>query len=165
MLTRQATLHDAAQIAEIYNYYILNTVVTFEMEVVDAQEMENRMATILEKHNWLVLEDAKTLLGYAYYGPFRGRVAYNHTVESTIYLHPDYIGKGLGKPLYTEIIQNAAANNYKEIIGGIALPNAASEKLHNDLGFKKVGHFENVGLKFGRTIDVGFWQKTLRKED
>jgi L-amino acid N-acyltransferase YncA len=162
MLTRQATLADAAQIAEIYNYYILNTVVTFETEAVSAQEMEGRMASILEKHDWWLLEtDDKKLAGYAYYGPFRGRVAYNHTVEATIYLHPNHIGKGLGKPLYNTVIQAAAAKKYKEIIGGIALPNPQSEKLHNQLGFEKVGHFKKVGLKFGQTIDVGFWQKSL----
>jgi L-amino acid N-acyltransferase YncA len=161
MLTRQATLRDAAQIAEIYNYYILNTVITFETETVDAREMESRIAAILEKHNWLVLDEDGKLLGYAYYGSFRGRVAYNHTVEATIYLHPNYIGKGLGKPLYNTVIQAAAAKKYKEIIGGIALPNPQSEKLHNQLGFEKVGHFKKVGLKFGQTIDVGFWQKSL----
>lgn len=161
MLTRQATLRDAAQIAEIYNYYILNTVITFETEAISTTEMEGRIAEVLKKYDWLVLADGERLVGYAYYGPFRTRCAYNHTTEATIYLHPDYVGKGLGRPLYNELIQNAISKGYKELIGGIALPNASSEKLHESFGFEKVAHFKNVGIKFGQTIDVGFWQKSL----
>jgi phosphinothricin acetyltransferase len=158
----RATLHDAQQIAGIYNYYIDNSVITFETEPVSAAEMEKRIQSKLERFEWLVLKDNEEITGYAYYGTFRDRAAYDATVESTIYLHPQHMGKGYGKLLYGELVQSAKNKGFKEIIGGIALPNDGSIKLHESLGFEKAGHFKNVGLKFDKWIDVAFWQKSLR---
>lgn len=158
----RATLLDAQQIAGIYNYYIANTVITFETEPVSVPEMEQRMESKLKRFEWLVLKEADEIIGYAYYGTFRDRAAYDATVESTIYLHPQQTGKGYGKLLYGELIKTAIANGFKEIIGGIALPNEGSVKLHESLGFEKAGLFKGVGLKFDEWIDVGFWQKSLR---
>lgn len=152
----------ASQVAEIYNHYIQNTVVTFETENVTEEEMLNRITDIQKKYEWLVMEDDNgVVVGYAYYGNFRGRAAYNNTVESTIYLNPKYTGKGLGKVLYGTLLQQAIDKGFKEIIGGIALPNDQSVKLHENLGFDKVGHLRSVGRKFDKWIDVGFWQKTV----
>ncbi|HYG16626.1 MAG TPA: GNAT family N-acetyltransferase [Bacteroidia bacterium] len=151
----------AQQVADIYNYYIDNTVITFETEKISGDEMAKRIAGKQKQHEWLVLEDEGQVMGYAYYGTFRERVAYNSTVESTIYLRHGQSGRGYGKLLYAELLNDAVAKGYREIIGGVALPNDSSVQLHEKLGFKKVGHFTNVGLKFDRWIDVAFWQKSL----
>lgn len=86
MQIRQATADDAVRIAEIYNWYVLNTIITFETETVSARDMEQRIQEKLSTHDWLVAEVHEAMCGYAYYGPFRSRAAYHHTVESTIYL-------------------------------------------------------------------------------
>ena len=155
---RTATSADAAAIAGIYNWYVANTVITFEVDPLPATEMAQRMATVLAAHEWLVLERGSELLGYAYAGRFHTRAAYRHTTESTIYLRHGLGGQGLGTLLYGELLRRIFARGYRQVIGGIALPNDASVRLHEKLGFAKVGHLLRVGWKHGRWIDVGYWQ-------
>ena len=155
---RAATLADAAGVAEIYNWYIANTVVTFELDPVPASEIAQRMEAVLAAHDWLVLERGSELLGYAYAGRFHARAAYLPTTESTIYLRDGLGGQGLGTTLYAELVRRIFARGYRHLIGGIALPNEGSVRLHEKLGFVKVGHFLRVGCKFERWIDVGYWQ-------
>jgi phosphinothricin acetyltransferase len=155
---RSATPADAAAIAEIYNWYIANTVVTFEVDPVSADEMAQRIASVLVAHEWLVLESEGELLGYAYAGRFRERAAYALATESTIYLRHGLEGKGLGGPLYAELVRRAFARGYRHLVGAIALPNEASVRLHERLGFVKAGHLVRIGRKFDRWIDVGNWQ-------
>jgi L-amino acid N-acyltransferase YncA len=100
MRVRRATEDDAARVAEIYNWYIRHTIVTFETEAVSSQDMMHRMQEKLRAHDWLVGEVNQAICGYAYYGPFRPRAAYQHTVESTIYLSQESVGHGFGKVLY-----------------------------------------------------------------
>jgi phosphinothricin acetyltransferase len=145
-------------IAEIYNYYILNTIITFELDPISPQEIVNRMKKYKEVGPYLVYEENGEVVGYTYVSKFRERKAYEHSVESTIYLKNGCGGKGLGSKLYSELLSRVS-QPYHAIIGGIALPNDASVKLHEKCGFKKVGHFAEVGNKFGKWIDVGFWQK------
>ena len=114
--------------------------------------------------DWLVLEDdTGKLLGYAYYGKFRERKAYDGTVETSIYLDASTTGKGYGKVLYAALIEAIRARGFREVIGCLALPNDASITLHEKMGFAKVGHFPGTGYKFGRYVDVGFWQLSLQK--
>jgi phosphinothricin acetyltransferase len=155
---RAATLADAAGVASIYNWYVANTVITFEVDPVDPAEMERRMASTLAAHEWLVLERAGELLGFAYAGRFRERAAYAHATESTIYLRNGLQGQGLGRPLYAELIRRTFARGYRHLVGVIALPNPASVRLHEALGFLKVGHLVRIGRKLERWIDVGHWQ-------
>jgi phosphinothricin acetyltransferase len=161
MQTRRATAGDAERIAEIYNWYILNTIITFETDVVSSQEMERRIQEKLINHDWLVGEVNQEIIGYAYYGSFRTRVAYHHTVESTIYLAQENLGKGFGRILYATLLESAKGRGFREVIGLIALPNPQSIALHQALGFVEVGVLKRVGCKFERDIDVGLWQLSL----
>jgi phosphinothricin acetyltransferase len=158
---RRATAGDAAAIAAIYNPYIRDTVITFEEEAVSEAEMADRIAEKLERHEWLVGESGGRIVGYAYYGSFRSRAAYARTVEATVYLERAAIGRGFGRALYGELIARARSGGFSEMIGGIALPNAASVALHERCGFVRVGLFPRVGYKLGRFVDVGFWQRSL----
>ncbi|HET9914892.1 MAG TPA: GNAT family N-acetyltransferase [Anaerolineales bacterium] len=157
-MIREAAFSDAVAIANIYNYYILNTVITFEIDPINPQEIIKRMEKYKEAGPYLVAEEDGEVIGYAYVSKFRERPAYEHSVETSIYLKNGCDGKGLGTKLYSELLTQVALKSHT-IIGGIALPNEASVKLHEKCGFKKVAHFSEVGLKFGKWIDVGFWQR------
>ena len=159
---RTAAASDAAQIAPIYNHYIAATCVTFETDPVTVEDMAQRIRETLDLPlPWLVLEAGGRIGGYAYASKWKGRCAYRFSVEATIYLDPDWTGKGLGVELYSALIDAIKAASMRSVIGGIALPNDASIKLHERLGFKKVGHFEKVGFKHEQWVDVGYWQLQL----
>jgi len=155
---RSATAADAAAIADIYNWYVANSTITFEVDPVSADEMARRIESVLAAHEWLVLGGEGGLLGYAYAGRFRERAAYGQATESTIYLRHDLPGKGFGAPLYAELIRRTFARGYRHMVGAIALPNEPSVRLHERLGFVKAGHLVRIGRKFDRWIDVGNWQ-------
>jgi L-amino acid N-acyltransferase YncA len=157
-MIREATSSDARAIADIYNYYILNTVITFELDPITPQEIIKRMEKYKAVGPYLVLEEDGEVIGYAYVSKFRERPAYEHSIETSIYLKHDCGGKGWGTKLYEELLSQVSLERHI-LIGGIALPNEASIKLHEKCGFKKVAHFSEVGRKFGKWIDVGFWQR------
>ncbi|SFN93273.1 phosphinothricin acetyltransferase [Formivibrio citricus] len=161
MSIRPATQDDAAAIAAIYNPYIRDTVITFEYDEVSAAEIAARIAKVQQHFDWLVLEEAGRIVGYAYYGKFRERKAYDGTVETSIYLVGDASGQGRGRRLYAALLEAIKAKGFREVIGCLALPNEASVALHEKMGFAKVGHFPGVGFKFGRFVDVGFWQLSV----
>ena len=110
---------------------------------------------------WLVLEVDGALAGYAYATKWRVRPAYRYSVESSVYLDPAYAGRGLGRMLYATLLDRLRERDLHIVIGGIALPNDASAGLHEALGFRKVAHFSEVGKKFGRWLDVGYWELKL----
>ncbi len=159
-MIRSATLDDSKAISDIYNYYILNSHATFETEPVTISEMEKRIGRVVEEFKlpWLVFEDDQEVLGYAYGTQWKGRAAYLHTVETTIYLHQNAFGKGLGSELYSDLMDKLKSSHFHSILGGIAMPNDASVALHEKLGFVKVGLLKDVGYKFDRWVDVGYWQ-------
>jgi L-amino acid N-acyltransferase YncA len=159
---RRATADDAVRLAEIYNWYVANTFVTFETEIVPADEMRQRIREKLESYDWIVGEDGQKIVGYAYYGPFRARRAYFRTIESTIYLSQDSKGKGIGKKIYSALIDLASEKGFRELIGVIALPNPASIALHAGLGFSEAGILRRVGYKFSEYYDVALWQRSLK---
>ncbi len=159
---RPARESDAADIVGIYNTYVLETCITFETEPVQSHEMSQRIAeTVASSLPWLVAEVSGRVIGYAYTSKWKGRCAYRHSVESTVYLDPAHTGKGVGLRLYAALIDTVRSCSMHAVIGGIALPNASSIALHERLGFKKVAHFEQVGFKQGRWVDVGYWQLLL----
>jgi phosphinothricin acetyltransferase len=159
---RAARANDAEGIAAIYNHYIAHTIVTFELDPVTAEAMQARITTIQAQGlPWLVAEQGGSIAGYAYAGPWRPRAAYRHSVEVSVYLAPEAIGRGIGSTLYRGLIGVLHACDVHAAIGGIALPNPASVLLHERLGFVQVAHFRQVGRKFGRWIDVGYWQLLL----
>ncbi|MGN6518330.1 MAG: GNAT family N-acetyltransferase, partial [Dokdonella sp.] len=153
---------DAAAIAAIYDHYIRSTHATFEETPVGESVMAARIAEVGARGlPWLVSECDGDVAGYAYAGPWKARSAYRHTVESTIYLDAACTGRGLGLPLYLSLIHALRACGTHAVIGGIALPNAPSIALHEKVGFHAIGRFAEVGRKFDRWIDVGYWQRLL----
>lgn len=152
---------DAAAICGIYNPYIRDTYITFEEQPVDEETIAGRMAEILPTLPWLVWEEQQQVLGYAYAARWRERSAYRHSVESTIYLRPDAMGRGIGSRLYGALLEELRCRPVHAVIGCISLPNAASVTLHEKLGFAKIGEFPQVGRKFDRWVDVGYWQLLL----
>lgn len=160
-MIRQAKISDAPQIASIYNYYVSNTIVTFEMKPLNASVIADKISKILKNYPWLVYEKNGKILGYAYATKWKPRGAYKHTVESTIYLEIDQSGKGIGGKLYSELISQLKVLNIHSIIGGIGQPNEASIALHEKLGFQKVAHFKEIGFKFDKWVDVAYWQLNI----
>jgi L-amino acid N-acyltransferase YncA len=159
---RVATAADAESVAGIYNYYINDTVVTFEEEAVSSAEMARRIDEVTSASlPWLVAELSDRVLGYAYASKWKGRGAYRFSLEITVYLAQDQLGLGLGSRLYSTLFPLLRDRGMHAVIGGIALPNLASVALHEKFGLNKVAHFREVGFKFGRWIDVGYWQRTL----
>jgi L-amino acid N-acyltransferase YncA len=162
MSIRQAEPSDALTIAEIYNRYITESLVTFEEEPVTASEMARRMAEVRSASlPWLVEEESGAIRGYAYAHLWRSRSAYRFTVEATVYIAQECVGRGIGSLLYGQLLSMLRAQGVHSVIGGIALPNAASVALNEKFGLRKVAEFHEVGFKFGRWIDVGYWQRTL----
>lgn len=163
MLIRTAETDDAVEIAYIYNYYIATSHATFEVEPVDGAEIERRLADAVSGgYAFLVAEEDGEVIGYAYSHEFRSRCAYEQTAEVSIYLKPGHDGKRVGSTLYERLFAELLdAGRYHAIIAGIALPNEASIALHEKFGMTKVAHFSEVGRKFGRWIDVGYWQLRL----
>ncbi len=160
-MIRPAITANAAAICAIYNHYVLHTTITFEESPVTPEDMESRIGETLQALPWLVWEHDETILGFAYASKWKGRCAYRHSAEVTVYLDPKSVGQGIGSRLYEALLTDLRQRNFHAAIGGIALPNAASIALHEHLGFHKVAHFEQVGWKFGRWIDVGYWQLLL----
>jgi len=162
MNIRRAKPEDAGQIAEIYNYYILNTHHTFETEPLSAQEMLERVAEIGESYPYLVAEENGEILGYVYATQFKLRQAYKHSVEASIYVKNQAKQKGIGSQLYEKLLAELAETDVHAIMAGISLPNEASVRFHEKLGYEKVAHFKEVGYKLGRWVDVGFWEMLNR---
>ena len=160
-MIRNATAGDAAQIVAIYNHYVLDTHITFEETVVSAADMSLRIADVQQALPWLVHESAGVIDGYCYATKWRSRAAYRYAVETTVYLRQESAGRGIGMLLYEQLLERLRALGVHVAIGGIAIPNAASIALHERCGFVKVAHFPQVGWKFDRWIDVGYWQLTM----
>jgi L-amino acid N-acyltransferase YncA len=158
---RPATVDDAAAICAVYNPYVAATTITFEEVSVPVDEMARRIHDVTRAHPWLVATSDGAVAGYAYAGPWRTRSAYRHAVESTVYVAQDQAGRRIGMQLYRALLDALRAGGFHCVMGGIALPNAASVALHESLGFAKVAHFREVGCKLGRRIDVGYWQLML----
>jgi L-amino acid N-acyltransferase YncA len=159
---RAVTPADAGAVADIYNLYVLQTIVTFEEEPVTAEEMSRRIDEVKALSlPWFVAERAGAIAGYAYASRWRARSGYRFSSEVTVYLAPEQGRRGIGSALYAELLSGLRGRGLHAAIGGIALPNAASVALHEKFGFRKVAHFEQTGFKFDRWIDVGYWELIL----
>lgn len=164
MTIRPVHPDDRVRIAEIYNHYIADTVVTFELDPVTPEEIGRRIREIVKDYPYLAAEDENgTVIGYAYASRFREREAYRHTAEVTIYLDKDRTGAGIGSPLFAELLERLRKTDTVALIGAIALPNEPSIRLHERFGFMKVAHLEKVGHKLGKWIDVGYWELLIRE--
>ncbi len=161
-MIRPATTDDAPRIREIYNHYVLKTIITFEQDTVSVAEMSGRIAETLATLPWLVYDEPGAgVTGYAYASSWKSRCAYRYSVESTVYVDPTQRGRGIGSELYRALIAQLRRRSLHTVIAGIALPNAASVALHESFGFKPVARFQEVGWKFDAWIDVGYWQLVL----
>lgn len=161
---RLAAPDDAAGIAAIYAPVIRDSAISFETTEVSADEMRRRVETTLTRHPWVVADDG-AVLGYAYATQHRGRAAYDWSVDVSVYLAARARRRGLGRALYTALLDLLAAQGYVNAFAGIALPNAASVGLHETLGFTPVGVYRSVGWKLGAWHDVGWWQRRLSTTD
>lgn len=149
---------DAGAICQIYNHYVSETVVTFETALVEEETMRQRIEEITTRFPYLVYEQDGKVLGYCYAGSWRTRAAFDKTAETSVYLHPGHTGKGLGHELYQELIKQLRTADFHVAVAGITLPNTKSVALHEKFGYRKVAHFTEVGNKFGKWLDVGFWE-------
>lgn len=161
-MIRNVHPEDAQRITDIYNPFIMNTIITFEETEIPTGEIRQRIENVISSGlPWIVYETENGIIGYAYSSPWRTRSAYRFAVETTIYLDMNFKGKGFGKQLYTALLECLRQNKIHTAIAGISLPNEESVRLHESLGFRKAAHFHEVGFKFGQWIDVGFWELLL----
>ena len=160
-ILRLAAPQDAAQIAAIYTPYVLDTPSSFELDPPTAEEMGKRIASTLEKTPWLVCEQDNEIKGYAYASLHRARAAYRWSVNVSAYVRTAHHRQGIGRALYTALLEMLPLQGYFSAFAGITLPNPASVGLHEALGFTPVGIYREVGYKLGRWYDVGWWQRSL----
>jgi len=160
-MIRPATPDDGGAIAAIYNHYIATTTISFEERAVTADEMAQRIRDVSAALPWLVREDDGHITGYAYATKWRVRSAYRFSAETSVYVEQGRGGQGIGSALYMALLQELRQRGVHMAIGGIAQPNPASVALHERLGYVKVAHFSEVGRKFDRWIDVGYWELKL----
>jgi L-amino acid N-acyltransferase YncA len=161
---RDATATDAEPLAEIYNHFVLNTVVTFDVGEVAAETMELKRTTVQSAGLPFVVavDDNDRAVGYAAMFSWRPKAAYQHTVESSIYLSPAATGQGLGRLLMEALIERGREAGIRELIAVISDDGAdASVHLHHKLGFESIGHLTRVGFKFDRWVDTYLLQKSL----
>jgi L-amino acid N-acyltransferase YncA len=158
---RLATAHDAARIAEIYAPAVTDSAISFELDAPDEAEVRRRIGYVSVNTPWLVCERDGRVLGYAYGGQFRARPAYNWTVEVSAYVAPEAQGAGVARAMYTSLFAALTVQGYRNLIAGIALPNPASIRLHEAMGFVAAGVNHNVGYKLGAWRDVAWFERPL----
>lgn len=161
---RAANANDMPAVTDIYNYYIANTVITFDIEPLTVQDWQEKLQHLDdEKLPFLVaVTDSDEVIGFAYAGPWRTKAAYRQTAEDTLYLRDDYTGKGIGPKLLLELIERSKQAGLRELVAVIADQDVeASIALHEKFGFRRVGHLEGVGFKFDRWLGVVMMQKSL----
>lgn len=167
MIVRAATSGDAEALAAIYGHHVLHGFGTFEEEPPSPAEMETRRAAVAARGlPYVVAEEAGKVLGFAYAGPFRPRQAYRYTLEDSVYIAPDAIGKGVGRAVLSAVIAECEALGIRQLVAVIGdSGNAASIGLHRSLGFVDAGVGKSFGFKHGRWVDIVWMQKALNGGD
>jgi L-amino acid N-acyltransferase YncA len=166
-ILRPSAEDDVAAIAAIYAEHVRHGTASFETEAPDVEEMRRRRAALVGRgFPYLVAEDGSGIVGYAYAGPYRTRPAYRETVEDSVYLRRDAIGRGLGRRLLAALIGEAEGLGYRQMVAvvGDSL-NVASIRLHERAGFRLVGVLRSVGYKHGRWLDTVLLQRALGAAD
>lgn len=160
---RDATLADLPALTELYNHYIINTPITFDLEPYgpDGRRTWFEEHAPTGPHRLLVAEERGQVLAYATSSRWRPKAAYDTTVETSVYCRHDATGRGLGTQLYGALFEALAGENVHRIVAGMTLPNDASRALHKRFGFTHVGDFAEVGYKFGKYWDVGWFQRPM----
>jgi len=157
-MIRTATTSDTESILKIYAPYIENTSYTFETEVPTIESFKERISHYQESWPWLVCEIGGVVAGYAYGSRHRERVAYQWSVECSVYVHDNYQRRGVARALYTALINILKLQGFRNLYAVINLPNDKSVSFHEQLGFEYFATYKNVGYKLGRWKNVGWWQ-------
>jgi phosphinothricin acetyltransferase len=161
MNIRLAAERDVPAINAIQNHYITTTHIHFATTPLTDAEALSDWRAAAESHPCLVATDDRGVIGFARSSPWKSRCAYAWSVETSVYLRPDACGRGLGRALYERLFPILRAQGYRTAIAGVALPNAASVRLHEAVGMKHAGTFDRVGYKLGQWWSVGYWQMDL----
>jgi phosphinothricin acetyltransferase len=191
---RLASFDDLRAILAISNHYVIHSTCNFAIEPETLEAWRADWEATREMYPWFVAVKAPhpqplsrgergaeapqprplsgasrgergVVIGFAKAAPYHGRCAYAYAVEITVYVHPEYHGRGIGKALYGHLLSTLKAQGYHAVIAAVAQPNPVSVKLHESLGLSHTGTFRQVGRKFGRWHDVGYWYTTLQGEE
>lgn len=164
IVIRPAQDDDLPQLTSIYNYYVLNTPVTFDIkeQSVEERRIWFKQFALTGHYRLLVAAEGKKILAYAATTRFRPKAAYQTTVESSVYCAVDAVGQSLGTWLYRALFETISGEDINRIVAGITLPNPASEALHRRFGFKPVGVFSEIGRKFDQYWDILWMERPLR---
>lgn len=163
---RPATVDDLSALNDIYNQYVLETHYTFDIEPMTTearQEWFTHYDTAGRYRLLVAVSDAR-VIGYASSSRFRPKQAYQTSIETSVYLEPESVGRGAGSLLYEKLFNALAGEDVHRAYAGISLPNPASVGLHERFGFKRVAHFTEQGRKFGRYWDVAWYEKPIGGE-
>lgn len=170
MKIRLANKEDAGRLLEIYGHYVRNTAISFEYVVPSVEEFSGRIENTLRKYPYLVLEEDGMIQGYAYAGVFKGRAAYDHSCEVSIYLALNAKGRGYGRMLYEALEEKLKAQGIRNLYACIASPiiedeylTGNSERFHRHLGYKRVGEFHECAYKFNRWYNMIWMEKIIGK--
>ena len=162
-MIRPCTPDDAEAVCAIYNPYIAETTISYEDDPVTTDDMRTRISAVLKTgYPWLGWVEEGRLLGYSYATQFRERAAFRHSAEVSIYVAKDCHGRSIGRRLYEALFESLESKDIHMVFAGISLPNEVSIKLHEGLGFKKVAHYPEIGRKFDRWLDLGFWARPMK---
>ena len=166
VIIRRAEQGDLSALLDIYNHYVRETPITFDLEprTLDQRQEWFSSFAVTGRYQCFVAVRAGVAIGWASSHRFKERAAYDTTVESSVYLSPAETGRGLGRRLYSTLFQALEAEDIHRIHGGITQPNAASNQLHESLGFERVGLLPQVGRKFGRFWDVATYIRPMRPQ-
>lgn len=160
---RTVEISDALAIRDIYNHYVANSVVTFDLVPSNSEFWESKISHLSDKNlPFLVITENNQILGFTYVSPWREKAAYDKTVENTIYLHPQQLGRGLGKVLLRDLIDRSREIGIRQMIAVISAEGAeASISLCKEFGFYEAGRLDSVGFKFDRWLGTVLMQKAL----
>jgi L-amino acid N-acyltransferase YncA len=159
---RPASLEDAEAIAEIYGHYVRTTSNNFEYDPPDAAEIARRIAAVLEARlPYLVAEQQRRVVGFAYAHQFRPRPAYRFAVENSVYVDKDCVGRGIGHQLLVALMDRCREAGVSQMIAGMGGDHPASIAFHAAHGFELVGVFRKVGFKFDQWLDLTLMQRAL----
>lgn len=160
-MIRKYQSKDLQAIVDILNYYVKNDACIFQMEPYTFEEITKKFETIVLTYPIFIEEQKGKVVGFAYGSRWRDKPAYAKSVETTIYVHPDFKHSGIGEPLYKKLIDTLTEMDFHLLVAGMIMSNIGSQKLHEKLGFEKAGEFKDAGIKFGQWHNVGFWQKVV----
>ena len=163
-MIRFVNFNDAPELLEIYAPSITETAASFEETLPSVNDMRSRIEVVSAKYPWFVFEKDSRVVGYAYAFTHRDRASYRWSVDVTVYVRNGFHGQGIGRALYTRLFESLHKQKFHRAYAGITLPNAGSVALHESMGFKKIAHYSEVGFKFGRWHDTGWWELALTQD-